>query len=89
MCHLSIIVLVVSIGLALAANTTRALDFRYTRRAAYARWKKKESDHDTFQDKAEKCGKWTWRLFYCQTVTLFVGALLLCLSIWIGYGHRI
>jgi len=88
MFHASLLVLGISIGSSLAANTTRAMDFRYTRRAAYARWKK-EPDHATLQETADNCGKWTWWLFYCQTGAFGLGVLLLCVSIWIGYSHQI
>ena len=86
MFHTSLLVLVFSIGASLAANVTRALDFRYTRRAAYARWKDKP-EHDCLQDKANTFGRWTWRLFFWQTGFFGVGVALLCLSIWIGYSH--
>jgi hypothetical protein len=86
--HASLLFLGTSIVSSLIANTTRAMDFRYTRRAAYSRWKKRP-DHDALRDKAHSCGEWTWRLFYCQTFTLGMGALFLCVSIWSGYGHKI
>lgn len=88
MFHTSLLVLGVSIFASLVANITRAADFRYTRRAAHARWRSKP-EHDDLRDKADNFGKWTWRLFYCQTVAFGLGVALLCLSIWIGYSHQI
>ena len=89
MFHASLLVLGISIWSSLAANITRAIDFRYTRRASHARWKNKPEEHDACQDKACTFGKWTWWLFYCQTAAFGLGATSLCLSIWIGYSHKI
>jgi hypothetical protein len=84
----SLLSLIVSIACALVANMTRAADFRFTRKAALARWKSKP-DHDALQDKADTFGNWTWRLFKCQTCLFGLGAAALCLSLWIGYSHKI
>jgi hypothetical protein len=84
----ALLVLAISIWFSLAANITRALDFRYTRRAAHARWKEKP-EHDALQDKADMFGKWTWCLFYWQTGAFARGVASLFLSIWIGYSHKI
>ncbi len=78
----------ISILLSLSANVTRTLDFRYTRQAAYARWKK-TVDHGTCHDDAETLGKLTWWLFFGQIGTFAIGATLLTLSIWVGLGSRI
>jgi hypothetical protein len=86
--EMAMLPLVGSIACSLIANVTRAADFRYTHRAAYARWKSKP-EHDALQDKSDRFGKWTWRLFYAQTGLFGLGILTLCLSVWIGYSHNI
>ena len=88
MFHASILILGISVWSSLVANVTRALDFRYTRKAAYARWKNRP-EHNSHHDKANSFGELTWWLFYCQTGAFGIGAALLFLSIWIGYGHMI
>lgn len=80
--------LLLSVAVALCANVTRALDFRYTRRAARERMKGGK-DHDEFHDKAECYGKWTWGLFYTQTGTFLFGVLFLGLSLLLAYGNRV
>jgi hypothetical protein len=65
-----------SVLIAIAANVTRVLDFRYTRRAARERMKDGE-DHEELHDKAECFGAWTWSLFYCQAATFALGVALL------------
>lgn len=80
--------LLLSITLGLAANCTRALDFRDTRRAARARMNN-EANHDTFSRTADCYGKWTWNLFFSQTVTFLFGTLSLVIGIWCGFGHKI
>jgi hypothetical protein len=85
---LSVLFLGASIIVALAANWTRALDFRYTRRAARERVTNSDK-HDDHQGTADSWGEWTWRLFYCQTVTFGFGVALFALSIWLAYASRI
>jgi hypothetical protein len=77
-----------SIITALGANVTRALDFRFTRRAARERMKDGQ-DHDDLHDKAECLGKWTWGLFYLQTISFGLGIISFSASIWSAYGNRI
>jgi hypothetical protein len=80
--------LALSVVAALSANVTRAVDFRNTRRAARERMKDGE-DHDKFHEKAERFGKWTWRLFYLQTLTFAVGVISFALGVWSAYGSRV
>ena len=70
-----------SVVAAIIANVTRALDFRYTRRAARARMKDGE-DHQDLHDKAECLGAWTWFLFYCQAATFGLGVFFLAWSLY-------
>ena len=86
--HTSVAALAISIFVAVAANFTRACDFRYTRRAARARMKDGQN-HDDLHDTAEKLGKWTWYFFYVQAPTFALGVIAFALSIWCGYGNRI
>ncbi len=51
-----------SVLVAIVANVTRALDFRYSRRAARERMKDGK-DHQDLHDTAECLGAWTWGLF--------------------------
>jgi hypothetical protein len=69
-----------SVLAAIAANITRACDFRYTRRAVRERMKNGE-DHQELHDKAEWLGAWTWGLFYCQAATFAFGVILLAWSL--------
>lgn len=69
-----------SVLAAIVANVTRALDFRYTRRAARERMKD-GGDHQELHDTAERIGAWTWRLFYCQAATSALGVLFLAWSL--------
>jgi len=85
---LGVLLLGASIVAALAANWTRALDFRYTRRAARERLTNGDK-HDDHQATAEHWGEWTWRLFYYQTATFGFGVVLSALSIWLAYASRI
>ncbi len=86
--HFSLPLLLLSIASALLANVTRALDFRYTRRAAKERMKDGK-DHDDFHHKADCYGSWTWGLFYIQTASFAVGVVLFATSIWFAYANRI
>jgi hypothetical protein len=86
--HCSLPTLAIAVFVAIAANVTRALDFRYSRRAARARMKG-EGDHNDLQDTAEWWGKWTWRLFYVQATTFGIGVVALALGIWCGFGDKI
>jgi hypothetical protein len=63
-----------SVVLAIAANVTRAFDFRYTRGAARARMKDGE-DHQELHKKADCFGAWTWVLFTCQAATFALGVI--------------
>jgi hypothetical protein len=67
-----------SVLAAIAANITRALDFRYTRRAARARMKDGK-DHQDLHDTAECFGALTWFLFYCQAAAFALGV---CFLAW-------
>ena len=73
-----------SIIVALAANVTRAFDFRYTRHAAMDRLKGRPGEAELCEKKSERFGKWTWRLFIVQIVCFIVGTVFLSLSIWSG-----
>jgi hypothetical protein len=86
--YAALLLLLLSVTAALCANVTRALDFRYTRRAARERMKYGK-DHDEFHDKAECYGKWTWQLFYAQMGTFLFGAPFLALSLLLAYGNRV
>jgi hypothetical protein len=77
-----------SIVAALGANMSRALDFRFTRRAVRERMKDGK-DHADLHDRAEYLGQWTWGLFYVQTASFGFGVLSLAVSIWFAYGNRI
>lgn len=70
-----------SVLFAIVANVSRALDFRYTRQAARARMKN-GLDHDEFHSKADCLGGFTWRLFYLQAASFFLGILFLTVSFW-------
>jgi hypothetical protein len=70
-----------SVLAAIVANVTRALDFRYTRRAARERMKDGK-DHQDLHDTAECLGAWTWRLFYFQAATFALGILFLAWSLY-------
>jgi hypothetical protein len=83
--HSALPLLLLSVAVALCANVTRALDFRYTRRAARERMKDGK-DHEEFHDKAECYGRWTWGLFCTQTGTFLFGVLFLGLSLVLAYG---
>ena len=74
--HFALVCLGASVVLAIAANVTRALDFRYTRSAARARWKDGE-DHQELYTLANLFGSWTWGLFFCQAVTFALGVMFL------------
>jgi hypothetical protein len=80
--HPAPVLLALSIGAALMANVTRVWDFRYTRRAAWARWKKDESTHDKAKDKADCFGVWTWGLFTAQAIAFALGVSALIVSLW-------
>jgi hypothetical protein len=82
--HLALPCFALSIVTALAANVTRAMDFRNTRCAARERMKDGK-DHDEFHEKAESFGQWTWRFFYLQILTFAVGAVSFTLSILLRY----
>jgi hypothetical protein len=69
-----------SVVVAITANVTRAIDFRYTRRAVRERMKDGK-DHQEFHDIAECLGSWTWRLFYFQAATFAFGIVLLAHSL--------
>jgi hypothetical protein len=86
--HVAVPFLGISIVSALGANWTRALDFRYTRLAAWERVTN-GTKHDDYQRTATSYGNWTWGLFYCQTLTFGLGVVLLALSIWLAYGGRV
>jgi len=58
--HFALLCLGLWVLLAIAANVTRAWDFRYSRRAARSRMKDGQ-DHQKLHDKAECFGDWTWR----------------------------
>jgi hypothetical protein len=69
-----------SVLFAIAANVTRAWDFRYTRGAARARMKDGR-DHDELHDKADCLGRLTWGLFCFQAASFFLGILFLAGSL--------
>ncbi len=79
--RLAVLSLAISVIAAVAANVTRALDFRYTRRAARARMKDGK-DHEELHETAERLGAWTWGLFYFQAATFALGPL--CLVWWLS-----
>jgi hypothetical protein len=85
--HLGVLLLALSVVAALAANYTRAQDFRYTRRAA--RPSVSEENRLNAHDRAECYGKCTWWLFYCQTTTFGLGGVLFGVSTWLAYANRI
>lgn len=72
-----------SVLIAIVANVTRALDFRYTRRAVRARMKDGGArvEHQRFHDIADCLGEWTWGLFYCQAASFLLGILFLAGSL--------
>jgi hypothetical protein len=86
--YVALLLLGLSIAAALCANVTRALDFRYTRRAARERMKQGK-DHDKYHNKAECLGEWTWWLFLAQTGAVLLGVVFLTFSLCFVYGNRI
>jgi hypothetical protein len=79
--HFALGCLGLSVIIAIIANVTRALDFRYTRRAARARMKD-GADHQELHDRAESLGAWTWGLFYCQAAAFALGIFSLARSLY-------
>jgi hypothetical protein len=77
--------LLLSVLIAITANVTRAIDFRYTRRAARKRMETGQDDQ-ALRNKAECFGAWTWCLFYFQAATLALGIMLLasCLRAFVA-----
>lgn len=73
-----------STAVAVLANITRALDFRFTRRAALERLRKEEMPRLKSQEWSERWGRYTWRLFYLQIALFWFGMACLGLSVWEG-----
>lgn len=86
--HASVVAFAVSVFVAVAANVTRAYDFRCTRRAARERMKDGE-DHQDLHDRAEAFGTCTWIFFDIQATAFAIGATAFALSMWCSYGNRI
>lgn len=78
--HFALLCLGLSVLFAIAANVTRAWDFRYSRRAARARMKD-GNDHQGLHDTAELLGDCTWRLFSFQAATFAIGIVFLAWSL--------
>jgi hypothetical protein len=78
--HLALLCLGHSVLAAIAANITRAVDFRYTRRSVRARMKA-GNNHQRLRDIADFFGAWTWYFFYFQAATLVLAVLLLACSL--------
>jgi hypothetical protein len=89
MLHGSSVLMLMCIASGIGANLTRTLDYRYTRRAVRARWKCEPVEQDKYHDKADTCGKWTWRFFPTQAATFVLGVTFLSLSLWIAFGQRV
>jgi hypothetical protein len=86
--YIALLLLPLSVAAALSANITRALDFRYSRRAARKRWKN-ETGHDEFEKKATRLGEWTWWLFALQTVAFGLGVMFLGLGLFLAYRSHV
>jgi hypothetical protein len=87
--HGSVGLLAISILMAIGANVTRCLDFRYSRRAARARMEREIAVHNLYEKISNRLGRWTWRLFYVQASGFWIGVLAFALSIWLGFGYKI
>lgn len=85
----AIILTVACIGVGLIANITRTLDFRYTRKAVHARWKKQLVAQDKYHKLEKLMGTCTWWIFLFQTITFAVATTLLARSLWIAYALKI
>ena len=72
--------LALSVLFAIAANVTRAFDFRYTRKAVRARMPG-STNHQKLHNTAECLGDWTWGLFCFQGVSFALGIILLAWSL--------
>jgi hypothetical protein len=89
MFHCSLALLLVTIALGLAATITRTLDFRWTRKAIRCLVEHDPVSYKTYSGRADAIGTYTWGLFFLQLATFLATTLLLCISMWIGYGNRI
>lgn len=85
----SLVLLLVVIAVGLTATVTRTLDFRWTRKATRSLVEHDPANYQKYSDRADMIGKWTWGFFFTQLTLFLVATVLLCVSMWIGYGNRI
>jgi len=72
------------------ATVTRLQDTRTTVRIIRKRLKGGADDElESLRARADTMGRWTWRIFYMQLVTFFVGALFLLLTLYLVFQTKL
>lgn len=79
-----------SLALGISACLTRLYDFRTTARVAKNRWDTTQQDQVNKWRKTSDClGKWTWGLFWAQTITFALQAASLVVTLCNTYWDRL
>lgn len=87
--QIGLVSLCIALFISCAAVISRLFDFRYTARKIRADHREEENDSAVYKYKSSLLGRLTWRLFWFQVATLFVGFLGVVSGVLSGYGDRI